>query len=40
MCSRRPDSYLVSVGLRIDGVFSCQRDGGQQDEQKNQVGER
>ncbi len=35
MCSGRPEVHLVSVGLWVDGIFSCQGDGGQQDEEKD-----
>lgn len=32
--------YLVPVGLGVDGVLSRQRDGGQQNKEQDQVGER
>lgn len=30
---------LIPVGLWVNGVLSSQRDGGQQDEEEDQVGE-
>lgn len=31
--------YQVSRGLGVNGVLSCQGDGGEEDEQQDQVGE-